>query len=55
MIPESNIWLFSVLTQPLPTTSRLPTTLHPYMIACGIGYTNKNAMKNGGQFRTVDI
>ena len=47
MILMDIIWLFSVLTQPFPTTLWLPTTptLHRYRSARGNGYATKIYLK----------
>ena len=50
MAPTDAIWLFSVLTQPLPTTLWLPTlTLPPCRSASDIGYASKEVSKMVGK------
>ena len=49
MAPMDAIWLVLVETEPLPTTSWLPTpTLPPYKNATGIGYARKKLSKMAG-------
>ena len=55
MAPMDAIWLFVVLTWPLPDTLWLPTHSQPYRSASSIGYTSKKLSKMVGNLASYSL